>query len=108
MILVQLINEPPVRRGGGTTRPDKFEGLRRVETMSGDEVPTHDGDGAASAHRTMDEDARIWIRAQGVCDIARREREVRGELCEWRVVQGHLHRAPDERRWQRDMSRHRR
>jgi len=60
MILVKLIDEPPIRSGGGTSGPDELEGLGRVKVMGGDKVTTHNGDGAASTHRTMNEHACIW------------------------------------------------
>jgi hypothetical protein len=59
VILVQLIDKPPIRRGGRTTGPDELEGLRRVKAMSGDKVTTHNGNRAASTHRTMNEHACI-------------------------------------------------
>lgn len=92
MILVQLIDKPPIRRGRGTASLDVLEGLCRVEAVSGDEVAADDGDRAACAHRTVDEDARIGARVQRARDVVRRAREMRHELRERRVVQGNLRR----------------
>jgi hypothetical protein len=108
MILVQLIDEPPIWRGGGTAGPDELEGLRGVKATSGDEVTTHNGHGTASTHRTMNEHARIGTRVQRARDVPRRAREVRGQLRERRVVQGNLRRVRDHRRWERYVARHRR
>jgi hypothetical protein len=62
MILVQLIDKPPIWRGGGTAGPDVFEGLRRVKAMSSDKVTAHYSNGSTGAHSTMNEHARIGTR----------------------------------------------
>jgi hypothetical protein len=107
MILVQLIDEPPIGRRGGTAGPDELEGLRGVKAMSGDEVTAHNGNGAASTHRTMNEHACVGTRAQSARDVPRCAREVRRKLREGRVVQGNLRRVRGHRRWERYVARHR-
>jgi hypothetical protein len=107
MILVQLIDEPSIRSRGGTAGPDELEGLRRVKATSRYEITAHNGDGAASTHRTMNEHACIGIRAQSARDVPRRTREVRRKLREGRVVQGNLRRVCGHRRWERYVARHR-
>jgi len=74
--------------------------------MSSDEVSAHNGDGATSTHRTVDEDACIRARAQRARDVARRAREVGRELRERRVMQRNLRCVGGQRRGQRDVARH--
>src|SRR5258708_39018556 len=107
MILVQLIDETPIRRGCGTPGPNKLEGLRRVKAMRGNKVTAHNGDGAASTHRTMNEHTCIGTRAQGTHDVPRRARKMRRQLRERRVVQGNLHRVRGHRRWEGNVTWHR-
>jgi hypothetical protein len=107
MILVQLINEPSIRRGSGTTGLDMFEGLRRLKPISGDKVAAHNSNGATSAHCTMNEHARVGTRMQCARDVPRRAREVRRKLRERRVVQGNLCRVRGQRRRERDVARNR-
>lgn len=78
-----------------------------METMSGDEVAAHNSNRAAGAHRTVDQDARIWTRAQRTGYVSRRAREVCRELRERRVLQGYLRRVCGQRRWECDVPRHR-
>lgn len=97
MVLVQLVHEPTVRRRGRTARTHKLERLRGVQSVRGDEVSAHDGDGTRRAHRAMHEYARVRAPTQRARDVPRRVREMRRELRERRVVQRDLRRVCRER-----------
>lgn len=106
MVLMQLIHEPAVRRSGRPPRAHELKRLRGVQAMRGNEVPTHDSDGARRAHRAVHEHARIGAPAQRPRDVPRRAGEVRRELRKRRVVQRDLHCVRGECRWERDAPRH--